>query len=74
MWISANAWYALVDSINNTEATVLRLETKMAALGKAIALLGKLPPDVQAKLNKIFDTATGDSAKIDAATSPDQKE
>ncbi len=43
------------------------MKVQLTAIKAAIALIGKLTPDQQANLNKIFDTASGDSAKIDAA-------
>lgn len=69
MWVWMNqadfaSINAKLDAINTKSDSI---KAQLAAIKAAIALIGKLTPDQQANLNKIFDTATGDSAKIDAA-------
>ncbi len=62
MWVWMNqADFASI----NTKLDAMKVQ--LTAIKAAIALIGKLTPDQQDKLNKIFDTATGDSAKIDDA-------
>ncbi len=63
--------FIIVDSRDWSKliSDIAAIKTQLTAINAAIALLGHLTPDQQAKLNKIFDTATADSAKIDAALS-----
>ncbi len=62
MWI----WISQSD-FASMNAKLDDMKTQLTAINAAIAQLAKLTPDQQSKFNKIFDTATGDSAKIDAA-------
>jgi hypothetical protein len=62
IFVSDAAWTSM-------QATITRIETKIDALTVAVKALGHLTPAQQATLNKIFDTATADSAKMDVALS-----
>jgi hypothetical protein len=62
------------DTWKAMQATIARIETKVDALTVAVKAMGHLTPAQQATLNKIFDTATADSAKVDAAISALQKD
>jgi hypothetical protein len=58
--VGAATWNKLVSDIAAIRADIAAIK----------AAIGALPPDIQAKLNTIFDAATADSAKIDAALLP----
>ena len=61
--VSSVSWHALIADVSTIKADI-------KAIKEMIELIGHLTPDQQAKLNKVFDTATGGSAKIDDAISP----
>jgi hypothetical protein len=80
--INTDEWNALHSSVFRTETYVRRIDRNVnivilqneAILAELQKRPSQLSPEDQEKLNQIFATATGDSAKLDAVNPPQSQE